>query len=88
MNSNKCIGFFGFIFGHNYRPRFDETDTTSDSIAKEASTSLKNYIDRCHFSPDQCVVDSILDGFRGMNSLKSIYIKDVCVRCGNTITKS
>ena len=88
-DEHRCIGIWGFLFGHNYVGRCHHENITPPKIAEAAASLVKELIVKDAYIPfmeDQ--ISTIMDGFNEMNSVKNTYIHDVCTRCGNIVQKS
>jgi len=83
---NDCIGILGKLFGHNYKPRYDENDTTSDSVVNQAKEAMDSLFEHDYFANSYDAA-RILEEFKSMNSIETKYVHDVCVRCGNIIKR-
>jgi hypothetical protein len=86
MDKTRCRGIFGFLFGHNFEDRYDRK---SKSIASPniITPEIIKAIESAAFSEDvpECINTVMNNNSSSEN--ESIYICDVCVRCGQTITK-
>jgi hypothetical protein len=87
-SSNRCKGILGFIFGHNFQPRYTATEITNDPII-QAVTSVKEMVAQFRSSGttsrDEYVIS---EGFKvikhalSTTNNKGSYVKDICRRCG------
>jgi len=71
---SKCNGIIGFLFGHNFQPRFDEkiTAPTDESLTKILGNSSYKTV----------FLDNDIHALKHMRSIDKKYIHDVCPRCG------
>lgn len=68
----KCQGIFGYIFGHNYKPCYDETETPAP--------------DKINL-PYYCWPSDIPKIVEGLKAKSWVYRGHVCTRCGDKINE-
>lgn len=70
---DECVGIIGTILGHKYEPRYDVIRSNNGIDLENIDVVLDNaYIE---------VVESMVNK-------NSVYVKDVCIRCGKTINRN
>lgn len=89
MNNESipCVGWMGKVLGHCFGPRFDTKqdyppgtmDAMRDSLARVTSNPLRTVWDD---------IGKVCEGYRGMDTNETIYLYDVCARCGHTRFRS
>jgi hypothetical protein len=89
---NACKGIFGFLFGHKYKARYTENDSTPVEVSRNLKEALDNYLrvassDGYIAIVHDDAIEKITESFQNLNNVKTTYINDVCVRCGNTTKK-
>jgi hypothetical protein len=88
MSTEKqsCQGFFGFLFGHDYAPRYNiATLNSADHHCPPNPAELGTFCG--DFSGDeQEGIDTIEKMHRkGNDTEERTYICDVCNRCGHVV---
>ncbi len=90
MSNQSCCGLAGLLFGHKFKPRYDENET----YPKESAKLLEIAISRITGSPKTVLLPDdvqglreITDGFRQISDTDSFYVQDVCVRCGEIVER-
>jgi hypothetical protein len=71
---NKCVGIFGWLFGHDFEPRYDVKTHVPEKIISQIVALL--------FTPWTAMVDLI--AVSGNANKTSEYVGDVCRRCGQS----
>lgn len=84
--TDGCKGLLGYLFGHKFESRYDEKDTTSDEVVKQAKSAIDALYSNDCFA-NSYDASRILENFQNMNSIETIYVHDICVRCGKVITR-
>ena len=88
VNTNKCKGVMGFLFGHKLKPRYTAAEATTDPLTKAVITVkdiVASFRGNSSNSRDEYIV---AEGFKvikaAINTSKhdGTYVKDICVRCG------
>ena len=87
----ECIGIFGRLFGHKFRPRQDTESKLSSSLdpvlggmmEQKAVASMVGQILSKFTSSDESMED-IIGAFK---EEKSTYVGDVCQRCGAVLRR-
>lgn len=70
----KCIGFGGWLWGHDYRPRYSVHESTPESPYNSFGwTTLSDEVMKMYASQTR--------------EYKKTYEGDVCWRCGDVINK-
>lgn len=76
----KCCGVFGFIFGHKFKGRFDQH-----------STAGKPPLEQMRINTGILSEETLSDVFEKIGeayrSRQTVYIQDICTRCGTTIPR-
>lgn len=87
---NECKGIGGLLFGHKFQPRYSEDDQTPVEASAEMNIAISTYfksigvyIECVHLSGLQTVTEA----FQNLSNLKTTYIHDICVRCGQVNQK-
>ena len=70
-NSNECVGLFGRLFGHNFQPRYDE-------VLSDAAAETLDRLEEIESTELQYVIRAFSE---------SIFIHDVCTRCGANVPR-
>ena len=70
----------GFLFGHKFEARDDDKWGASDPAGVKSLTDR----DAVWWVNHQCTLDVCIET---LASHESIYVRDVCVRCGQTIER-
>lgn len=83
QKEDGCVGLMGRLFGHKFEAR-------CDNVSNETPTGqwVSQQIPE-HILEEAIQTENLEDIVRAMavNSGKSTYIHDVCVRCGKTIKR-
>ena len=82
--SDKCMGIWGALFGHKFEPRYNETESPTNSDNVTGAKEIVETIVGSGSALLSCEIASIMDSFC---ICKSEYIHDVCVRCGKIAQK-
>lgn len=69
--TDRCVGIFGWLFGHNFQPR--KTEKIGSCAAFPSGTYAI-----------MSITDSMLDKYR---ERKTFYHGDVCQRCGKVVNE-
>lgn len=70
---SKCIGFFGKIFGHNFKSIYNEEESEGRFPDNFWTPSLAAFSEE---------VSRVINSTK---SRKSTYVHDICSRCGKII---
>jgi hypothetical protein len=76
---SDCVGVVGWLFGHDFQPRYDETSQAPgaevvDGLMQRRGVTL--------------LLKEDIDFVAEMRSHTSVYIHDVCSRCGMIVRRS
>lgn len=77
---NKCVGLWGWLFGHKFQARFNEEESDGKWPFKEGT--LESQMTTAVQGGYDVSVSSIVNSTK---SHKSSYVLDVCERCGEII---
>ena len=79
----------GWLFGHNFQPRVDDTQTyTPDSAERlERALSRVTGLKQVVLSEDVEAIRHITTGFNDLNTNETYYVQDVCTRCGALVER-
>ena len=76
MKNNECVGFFGKMFGHKFRARYNKKT--------EPGTSIENWLGSTKlFAFPIDINKAVVD----LQKKETTYIGEVCERCGKIINK-
>lgn len=78
---STCKGIFGIIFGHNYKPVFDEDKENRDAQEIERLLGAATRHNFWSFEPDTKVATNTIMQKR----ITKVYIGHVCTRCGDCV---
>lgn len=81
--TDNCKGLTGWLFGHKFYPRYDESSSTTTpgnfSSVGIPDTVLSQAVEEEYL----CDIIAAANG----DSSKRTYVHDVCVRCGKVIKR-
>lgn len=72
IKQDKCTGIFGKLFGHNFQPRYSESES-------------EGTLPQDFWSPALTFGRDVVNIINSTKSRKSEYVHDVCVRCGKIV---
>jgi len=86
LELGPCFGLMGLIFGHKFEPRYDESEVGDPNAATELGKILPYYRKEVLLDNDVAVINRITQALTTLSE-ESIYVQDVCVRCGAIIER-
>lgn len=81
-NHMKCIGLFGFLFGHKYVAAYSQTE---EQLSADEKILLAEKADALSDAYDYTTVMSriLIDAANEPKKSSKLYIHHICIRCGD-----
>lgn len=84
QEENDCKGITGWLFGHKFEARYDSNDNQTTPGNFTTQQVPEDILSQA-IEDGECLSD-ILEAM-AVNSKKSTYVHDVCVRCGKVVIR-
>ena len=81
QEDDGCKGIMGWLFGHKFEPRFDESNNDTPAGQWVSQQIPEAILKQAIESEDLADIVEAMS----VNSEKTTYVHDVCVRCGKVI---
>lgn len=82
--TGPCVGLLGRMFGHHFVARYTEIQEYPPNTMEGLRATLGAVIaDPLHQAWD--LITKVCDGYQGMDTNQTLYVHDVCTRCGRVI---
>ena len=82
----ECSGLWGYLFGHRFVARYDEKiDYPSGTVEAMQDNLDKAMREGVALAFD--AVENITEGYRHLDTNESVYVHDICTRCGQVVKR-
>lgn len=85
---DKCCGITGWFFGHCFEARTDDHEESPPGLADKLSMTLLPFTNKSvMLDGDNEALETIESAFARLNTVDSVYVQDVCIRCGQVVDR-